>query len=55
MRLQAPQIIYVVLTFAGMLITAHNHGKPRADENFWTSLVATIIVYSLLAWGGFFG
>ena len=49
-----PQIIYLVLTAVSLLLAANQHGKPRSNQNFWTSLVAFAIVLSILWWGGFF-
>jgi len=50
----APQIIYLSLVFSGLLIAANQHGKERSPHNFWVTLVATAISFSLLYWGGFF-
>lgn len=49
-----PQIIYLTLTFIGLLFAANKHGKPRDDYNFWHLLITGCIVLSLLYWGGFF-
>jgi hypothetical protein len=48
-------IIYLVLVGVGLLISANRHGKVVSKENnFWTTLVSSIIVLSLLYFGGFF-
>lgn len=53
--MSAPAIIYLVLIGVSLLVSAHEHGKPRDGKyNFWTSLVSTAIGVSLLVWGGFF-
>ena len=54
-NMEAPQIIYIVLTATGLLIQANKHGQAKeGKENFWSSLIAGLIVYGLLIWGGFF-
>ena len=52
--MKAPQIIVIVLMSISLLTTAHDHGKPRKDNNFWTTLLSTAITFGLLVWGGFF-
>lgn len=52
--MHAPQIIYLVLVFIGLMIAAREHGKPRVPSSFWITLIAALIVMSLLIWGGFF-
>lgn len=52
--MKLPQILYLVLLGTGALLAAHDHGKPRSDNNFWTSLISTAITLGLLIWGGFF-
>jgi hypothetical protein len=48
-------IIYLVLVGVGLLISANRHGKIVSKEyNFWTTLVSSSIVLSLLYFGGFF-
>lgn len=50
-----PQIIYLVLLFAGLLLSANMHGKEKKGKhNFWNHLFNTVITISLLYWGGFF-
>jgi hypothetical protein len=49
-----PAIIVLAISGISLLITAHDHGKPRSDNNFWISLIGTIITLGLLYWGGFF-
>jgi hypothetical protein len=51
----APQIIIVLLWFVSLLLTAYLHGKPKTDKhNIFSSLIATLINFLLLWWGGFF-
>lgn len=52
--MSTPAIIYLVLSGIGLLISAHDHGKPRTPTNFWTTLAAGILCLGLLYWGGFF-
>ena len=50
-----PQIIYLSLVFAGMLIAANQHGKPKEGKhNIWYSLIAQTIIMLCLYYGGFF-
>ncbi len=49
-----PQIIYLVLVACSLLVSAHEHGKPRANQNFWINFVTSAMVVGLLLWGGFF-
>lgn len=50
-----PQLIYLALLLAGMLLKAHQHGKPKeGNENFWTGFIAQAIIIWLLYAGGFF-
>lgn len=50
-----PQILYIVLSFVGLLIAANKHGKQvTKKESFWASLIAAFLMYALLLWGGFF-
>jgi hypothetical protein len=52
--METPQIIYIAITFIGLLLTANQHGKPRKNTNLWITLISTTIAYSILIWGGFF-
>lgn len=55
MKAEAPQIIYLSLTFMGLLYAAHKHGEKKKEEyNIFVSLVAKAIGVSILWWGGFF-
>ena len=49
------QISILVLVFAGMLITANQHGKPKTGiEDFWTHLISVAIILILLYFAGGF-
>ncbi len=48
----APQIIYLILFLLGLLYAAFQHGKGIG--NFWSTLIAGLIQFGLLIWGGFF-
>lgn len=51
----APQITMVLLMLAGLLIAAHEHGKPKkGNHNFMVHLIALAINLLILFWGGFF-
>lgn len=52
--MHAPQWTYAALTLAGLMLSAHDHGKPRRNENVWASIVASVLTLSILFWGGFF-
>ena len=49
-----PQGIYLLMTLVGLVVAVLEHGKPRKPSNVWVSLLATVIIYALLIWGGFF-
>ena len=51
--MSAPQVVMNVLFSLGLLISANEHGKPRSNANFWTSLIAACIEVAILWWGGF--
>lgn len=38
------------VSLVGLLLIAHDHGKPRSDESFWRSLIATTIHLVLIWW-----
>ena len=50
-----PQIIYLLLVLAGLLVRAHEHGNLRKGKhNFWISLISLSLSMYILYWGGFF-
>lgn len=51
----AAQIIMIVLYAMGLGISAAKHGESKEETkyNFWVTLICTILVVALLAWGGF--
>lgn len=50
-----PQIILLVLTMLGLGINLVRHGQPKEGvESFWVFFSSSIILFSLLYWGGFF-
>lgn len=53
-----PQLIYLFFTAIGLGVALCDHGKlkkcGRCRENATPAIVATIVVYWLLWWGGFF-
>lgn len=51
--MSTPAIIYLILSFIGLIAAAYLHGKPTRTS-FWTTLVSAIIGWALLAAGGFF-
>lgn len=56
MKAEWPQIVWIVLTLLGLLVTAQKHGKPRDKEehNIFTRVIVTGIIAFLLFKGGFF-
>jgi len=54
MKQYLPQIIYMTLSLTSLLVAINNHGKERKPENAWGTVVAMLIVWPLLYWGGFF-
>ncbi len=53
-HLHWPQIVYVVITFLGLVFSIRDHGKPRDANNAWHTVIALTISYGLLIMGGFF-
>ena len=49
------KIIWIILIAIDLLVTANKHGQPRENYNFWATLLGSMLVTSLLYWGGFFG
>jgi hypothetical protein len=55
MNLQAPQIIYIIITALGTGISLAQHGKPKkGNESAWATIIAQALSFALLYWGGFF-
>lgn len=52
--MKAPQIIYIVLAFISLYVSAEHHGESKGNYNFWGSLIGSAIVAAILIWGGFF-
>lgn len=51
-----PQIIWIALTFGGIVLNAVKHGKPKEGTyNAFIAVVTSLIVGGILYWGGFFG
>jgi hypothetical protein len=54
--LGTPQIIYLILTFLGLVLSVIRHETPKeGTHNVWADITATAIVFGILYWGGFFG
>lgn len=50
-----PQIMIIALYMLSLGINLANHGKEKNDKyNFWSSLLACVLIFALLNWGGFF-
>lgn len=55
MKMQAPQIIYLVLMGIGFLFNVILDGKEKTGKHSLGAwFIDTIIVLGLLYWGGFF-
>jgi hypothetical protein len=55
MRLEAPQIIILVVNVLGIGFAMAKHGEPRNEKyNFFITLIAAIIEIVILSYGGFF-
>lgn len=52
--MKTPAIIILCIWALGLLSSAHDHGKPRNPTSFWVTLIAVVIEFTLLYWGGFF-
>ena len=49
-----PQIIVLCLMFGSFILHCAKHGEQRDNYNGWTALIAIIIQFLILYWGGFF-
>lgn len=50
-----PQILHILLVGLGLGVELSKHGKPREGKyHFGTSLLVTLLILSLLYWGGFY-
>lgn len=53
--MKALQIILTIIYALSLGVSLGQHGKPKTGtESFWKSLLAAVIVFALLIWGGFF-
>lgn len=51
----APQITIIVLILISLLLESHLHGNPKNGKyNFWSALISSSILLSILYWGKFF-
>lgn len=52
--MRAPQIILIVLMTLGLGMSIADHGRPKTGKTSATAaLIANIILFGLLYWGGF--
>jgi hypothetical protein len=55
MTLHWPQIVLLVIIVLADGMALALHGKPKTgDHNFWSSILSTAIMLTLLYYGGFF-
>jgi hypothetical protein len=55
MKIQAPEIIYIVLASLSLGITAVKNGEPRKGKiNFAAVIISQALTFGILYWGGFF-
>jgi hypothetical protein len=45
-------VLFFIVLELGIVMA--NHGKPRAEWNFWMTLLASALWFTLLYLGGFF-
>jgi hypothetical protein len=50
----APQLVFVVLLFLGLIVAIVKHGEKRSDYSAFVTFFDTMITLALLYWGGFF-
>lgn len=53
-NLGVPQLAYLLISAANLVVSAFLHGRPQGEHNAWATLTGLAISLSLLAWGGFF-
>ena len=51
--MNAPAVVMAVLMLIGLLVAAHDHGKPRKPMHFPNALIGVAIEILILWWGGF--
>lgn len=50
-----PPLIYMSMTLLSLGIELARHGQEKKTKvDFYSSLFATVVIYALLWWGGFF-
>ena len=50
-----PQIVWIFILIFGLGHSLYKHGQPKeGKENFWITLLAAIISFTLVYCGGFF-
>lgn len=49
------QMVYLAIMLLNLGIHLAKHGEPRNENyNFWMCLIASVIEYAILKYGGFF-
>lgn len=55
-QLGIPQIIYLALSLVSVGIAITVHGEPKTgNHDALVTIISTVMMYTLLYWGGFFG
>lgn len=49
-----PQIIWLCLLFGAFVLACAKHGEDKGKYSWWASLIASILSFLLVYWGGFF-
>ena len=55
MTFEWPQITYLCLTLAGLVVGGVKLGKTGNYTDFWANIISTVIILFILYSGGFFG
>ena len=45
-----PLLVWGILGIIALCLSAYNHKKPRPPQNFWTTLIASIIDVLMIVW-----
>ena len=54
LKIMIPQLIIIMLGMIGLGMNVAKHGEPKDSKyNGWTHLVATLIIWTVLYYGGF--
>ena len=42
--------VFILLEIISLMYVANKHGQPKGNYNFWSGLLSTLIVITLVLW-----